>query len=248
VAGAGAVAVPLAPDGGHDLEAMAAAVDERTRLVVVCNPNNPTGVGRSADAVEALLDGIPDDLAVLVDEAYNDFFDVPDSGRVLSMARARPNLLVTRTFSKAFGLCGLRVGYGIGSPDWVEALDRVRQPFNSNALAQIAALESLRHPARIAERVELTIAERRRVEAELDRMGVAFTPSRANFVLIDADAPGPDGPSTHEELLQRGVITRDGAALGVPGRIRVTIGLPEENTAFLAALAEVRALAPVNGP
>jgi histidinol-phosphate aminotransferase len=247
VAGADAVAVPLAPDGGHDLEAMAAAVDERTRLVVVCNPNNPTGVGRSADAVEVLLDGIPDDLAVLVDEAYNDFFDVPDSGRVLSMARARPNLLVTRTFSKAFGLCGLRVGYGIGSPDWVEALDRVRQPFNSNALAQVAALESLRHPGRIAERVELTIAERRRVEAELDRMGVAFTPSRANFVLIDADAgPGPDGPSTHEELLRRGVITRDGAALGVPGRIRVTIGLPEENTAFLAALAEVRALAPVN--
>ncbi len=109
-AGAQAVAVPLAPDGGLDLDAMAAACDERTRLVLICNPNNPTGVHRPADAIERFLDLVPEDLAVLVDEAYFDFVSAPDAGRVLVMARTRPNLLVTRTFSKAYGLCGLGVG------------------------------------------------------------------------------------------------------------------------------------------
>jgi histidinol-phosphate aminotransferase len=133
-AGAQTVAVALADDDGHDLDAMAAAVDERTRLVIVCNPNNPTGVYRSADAIERFVDSLPEDLAILIDEAYYDFVDRPDAGRTLSMARERPNLLVTRTFSKAHGLCGLRVGYGIGGGGWIDALDKVRQPFNPNAL------------------------------------------------------------------------------------------------------------------
>ncbi len=153
--------MPLADDDGHDLEAMAAAVDERTRLVIVCNPNNPTGVYRGADEIERFLDALPEDLAVLVDEAYFEFVDRPDAGRTMSMARERPNLLVTRTFSKAHGLCGLRVGYGVGGAGWIDALDRVRQPFNTNALAQAAALESLRHPAALERRVRETVGRAR---------------------------------------------------------------------------------------
>ena len=241
LSGAEAVPVPLAADEGHDLGAMAAAVDERTALVVVCNPNNPTGVYRAADEVERFLDLLPEDLAIIVDEAYFDFVDRPDAGRVMSMARERPNLMVTRTFSKAHGLCGLRVGYGVGSPALVQAIDQVRQPFNTNALAQAAALESMRHPAALAERVRRTVAERERVEAGLRSQGVGFTPSRANFILLAAESGADGAPGTHEQLLRRGVIVRDGASLGCPGRLRVTIGDPDENAAFLAALAEVRA-------
>jgi len=237
--GAEGIAVPLAPDGGHDLDAMAAAVDERTRLVIICNPNNPTGVYRSADEIERFLDLIPDDLAVLVDEAYYDFVAEPDRGRVSVLARTRPNLLVTRTFSKAYGLCGLRVGYGVGSDAWVRALDAVRQPFNTNQLAQVAALESLRHPHAIQARVDEAIAERDRVSAALTEMGVPFTRSHGNFILLGPPDPGMDARVLHEELLKRGIIVRDGSALGCPGTLRVTIGAPDENDAFLTALAAV---------
>jgi histidinol-phosphate aminotransferase len=238
-AGADAVAVPLARDGGHDLDAMAAAVDERTRLVIVCNPNNPTGVYRGADEVERFLDALPEDLAVLVDEAYHDFVDRPDAGRTMSLARERPNLLVTRTFSKAHGLCGLRVGYGVGGAGWVDALDRVRQPFNTSALAQAAALESLRHPAALERRVRETIGERVRVQEALAATSWAFTPSQGNFILVEPDRPEHDAPGVHERLLRLGVIVRDGASLGCPGRLRVSIGTPEENSAFLSARAEL---------
>jgi histidinol-phosphate aminotransferase len=248
-AGAAAVAVRLAGDGGHDLGAMAAAVDERTRLVVICNPNNPTGVYRSADEIERFVADLPDDVAILVDEAYFDFVDAPDAGRVMSLSRSRGNLLVTRTFSKAYGLCGLRIGYGVGSRAWCAALEKVRQPFNTNALAQAAALESLRHPPAIARRVAETVAERRRIEAALLELDVPFTPSQTNFILIAVDAAdGPAGSRLHEELLRRGVIVRDGAALGAPGTLRITIGAPRENDALLGALAAVWDRGPAGTP
>ncbi len=233
-AGAGAVAVPLEADGGHDLDAMAAAVDERTRLVVVCNPNNPTGVYRDAGRIERFVAALPEDLAILVDEAYYDFVDEADAGRTMSLARERGNLLVTRTFSKAYGLCGLRIGYGVASRAWAAAIEKVRQPFNTNALAQAAALESLRHPSQIARRVDETVAERRRIAAALEELGIAFTPSRTNFLLIDAGDQG-----RHEALLRRGVIVRDGAALGVPGTLRITIGAPAENDRLIDAIGQV---------
>jgi len=231
--GAEGIAVPLTADGAHDLETMAAAIDERTRLVVICNPNNPTGVFLPPERIASLLDAIPSDVAVLVDEAYFDFVARPDAGRIMSLARTAPNLLVTRTFSKAHGLCGLRVGYGVGSEDWIAALDRVRQPFNTNALAQAAALESLGHPAAFVERTEAIVAERERVARALAGMGVTAPPSQANFLSIDAE------PDWHERLLRSGVIVRDGRALGAPGTLRVSIGLPEENDAFLEALSRL---------
>ena len=234
-AGAEGLAVPLDGAGRNDLAAMAAAVDERTRLVIVCSPNNPTGGYVRASALEAFLDGLPGDLPVLVDEAYHDFVTEADRGRALSQARRRPNLMVLRTFSKAHGLCGLRVGYGMGSHAWIGALDRVRQPFNASSIAQAAALESFRQTAAIERRVQATIAERERVAAALGRMGVRFTPSQANFILVAPDA----GDGIHERLLAAGVIVRDGAALGCPGELRVSLGTPTENDAFLAALATV---------
>ena len=245
LAGAHAAAVPLADDDGLDLDAMADAIDSRTRLLLVCNPNNPTGVSRPAAAVERLLDRAPEDLAVLVDEAYFEFVAAPEAGRVMALAAERPNLLVTRTFSKAHGLSALRVGYGVGGPAWIDALDRVRQPFNTNGLAQAAALESLRHPDALAGRVAEVLAERGRVEAALRALGVGFTPSRTNFILLDSGSEGGlPGPATHRELLIRGVVVRDGASLGCPGRLRVTIGTPAENAALLGALEEIRGAVP----
>ena len=243
-AGAEAVAVPLGGDDGHDLEAMAAAVDERTRLIIVCNPNNPTGAYRGAGEIERFLEALPEDLAVLVDEAYFEFVDRPDAGRTMSMARERPNLLVTRTFSKAHGLCGLRVGYGVGAAGWIDAIDRVRQPFNTNALAQAAALESLRHPAALDRRVRETVGERTRVESALAETSWAFTASQGNFILVAPDDPAAGSPGVHEQLLRLGVIVRDGASLGCPGRLRVSIGTPEENTVFLSARAQLAGPAP----
>lgn len=238
-AGARAHAIPLADDGGHDLWAMAAAVDADTRLVIICNPNNPTGVYRSAAEIEEFLDNLPEDLPVLVDEAYNDFVALPDRGRILSMARERPSLLVTRTFSKAFGLPGLRVGYGVGSREWVQALNKVRPPFNTNSLGQAAALAALKRRSAIERQVAELIAERTRLEDTLTRLSVAFTPSQANFVLIDAGSSGEDAANVHENLLREGVIVRNGAALGVPGRLRVTLGTRDENDAFIDAFGRI---------
>jgi len=213
--------------------------------VILCSPNNPTGGYLPASQIEAFLDGLPEDLPVLLDEAYYDFVTEADRGRPLSQARHRPNLLLLRTFSKAHGLCGLRVGYGMGSTPWIAALDRVRQPFNVSSLGQAAALESLRHPAALDRRIQETIAERTRVAAALEAMGVRFTPSQANFILVAPDADG----GIHERLLAAGIIVRDGAALGCPGALRVSMGTPDDNDAFLAVLAQVLGRpAPVSVP
>ena len=148
---------------------------------------------------------------------------------------------MTRTFSKAYGLCGLRIGYAIGSAQLVQAIDRVRQPFNVNQVAQLAAREGLRHPAEMDRRIRATIGERERVANALADRGEGFTQSHGNFILVRAGLGGADdGRRVHEALLRSGVIVRDGNPLGCPGWLRVTIGLPEENDRFLAALARVR--------
>jgi histidinol-phosphate aminotransferase len=163
----------------------------------------------------------------------------------MSMARERPNLLVLRTFSKAHGLCGLRVGYGVGGASWIDAIDRVRQPFNTNALAQAAALESLRHPHELERRVRAVVAERARVARELAATSWGFTDSQANFILVRPDSdPAAGSTGVHEQLLRLGVIVRDGAALGCSGTLRVSIGTPDENDAFLSAREQVARTSP----
>jgi histidinol-phosphate aminotransferase len=232
--GARAVEVPLDAGGYHDLEAMAREVTAATRIVLVCNPNNPTATALPLAMIGAFLAELPRHVCVILDEAYVEFSTLQDPDDSLDLLKRHPNLVLLRTFSKVYGLCGLRVGYALGSEDFRLAVDRVRQPFSVNALAQAAAAEALAHQDEVERRVERTAIERLHVESELERRGLENTDSQANFSWI---ALGDrDEAEIMDGLAQRGVIVRAGAALGEPGRLRVTYGTRPENDRFLAAL------------
>lgn len=233
-----AVAVPLV-DFRHDLEAMAAAVTARTKMVIVCNPNNPTGTYVSAAAVSRLVEAVPSDVLVVVDEAYNEFVTASDSQDSLPLQAGHENVVVLRTFSKIYGLCGLRVGYGLGAAAVREAIDKVRQPFNVNRLAQVAALEALKHQDQVAQRRAVNAELRSTMVERLAARGRATVPSEANFMLVDTR----DLCHPHDEvcgvLLSMGVIVRDGTALGCPGWARVSVGTEMEIEFFLHRLASL---------
>jgi histidinol-phosphate aminotransferase len=232
--GARAITVPLDAAGRHDLDAMAREVTHATRIVVVCNPNNPTATALPVEEIDAFVAGLPRHVAVIVDEAYVEFSVMQDPDVSLDLVRRHPNLVVLRTFSKVYGLCGLRVGYALGSSDFKRAVDIVRQPFSVNALAQVAAAEALLHQDEVARRVERTAIERVHVESELAERGLETTESQTNFTWI---ALGDhDETEVMRGLGERGVVVRSGADLGGPGHMRVTFGTREENDRFLAAL------------
>jgi histidinol-phosphate aminotransferase len=235
--GARPIEVQLDPGGRHDLEAMAAEVTAATRLVLVCNPNNPTATAVSVEEIDAFVAGLPRHVAVLVDEAYVEFNILQDPGDSLDLLKRHPNLVLLRTFSKVYGLCGLRAGYAIGSEAFRLAVDRVRQPFSVNALAQAAAAEAIRHQDEVERRVELTIVERVELEAALEERGLETTESQANFLWVDLGDRDED--AVVSGLAERGVIVRAGRALGGEGRLRVTLGTRAENDRFVAALDEV---------
>lgn len=228
-------AVPL-PGLEYDLATMATAIREDTSLLIVCNPNNPTGSYVDPEPLRAFLEQVPADVVVVLDEAYTEF--VSSSRRADSAAWVKefPNLVVLRTFSKIYGLAGLRVGYAIAAPELVEALDKLRQPFNVDSLAQVAAATCLELPERVAERRRLVAGERARLREALQGMGIESHPSEGNFLLVDVTRLGVPGPEVAQALLERGVLTRSGYAMGCPGWIRVTIGEPAENDLFLSAL------------
>jgi len=233
-------AVPLA-GLEYDLAAMQGAIRGDTSLVIICNPNNPTGSYIEAARLREFLAQVPSDVVVVLDEAYGEF--VSDSRRTDSACWVEefPNLVVLRTFSKIYGLAGLRVGYAVADPELVRALDKLRQPFNVDSLAQVAAVTCLEFPERVRERRQLVAKERARIEAELRRMGVTCHPSEANFLLVDVTGLAVPGPEVAQALLERGVLTRSGYAMGCPGWIRVTIGEVAENDLFLAAIGGLRA-------
>ena len=231
--GARAIVVP-ALDYGHDLDAMRAAIAPDTRLMYVANPNNPTGTFIGAAAIEGFLARVPADVVVVLDEAYNEYLAPEDRYDSTAWVRRHPNLLVSRSFSKAYGLAGLRVGYGIAQPALTDLLNRVRQPFNVNAVAQAAALAALRDEAFLRRSYELNRAGLRLLEDAFAKLGLPFLPSRANFVLVKV---GP-AARVYDELLRRGVIVRPVANYGLPEWLRISVGLPEENARFLAALPE----------
>jgi histidinol-phosphate aminotransferase len=244
--GARALAVPLDSEGRHDLDAMAREVTVATRLVLVCNPNNPTATALPIDEVDAFVGSLPRNVAVILDEAYVEFSTMQDPDESLPLLDRHPNLVLLRTFSKVYGLCGLRVGYGLcGSESFREAVDRVRQPFSVNALAQAAAVEALRHQDEVERRVERTAIERLHVEDELEERGLWSSDSQANFSWFSVG--DRDEAAVLSELAARGVIVRGGSALGQPGHIRVTYGTRPENDRFLAALDEALAAAPPAG-
>ncbi|HEY1358095.1 MAG TPA: histidinol-phosphate transaminase [Thermoleophilaceae bacterium] len=235
--GAGAITVPLDAEGRHDLEAMAREVTAATRMLIVCNPNNPTATALPPAEIDAFVAGLPRHVAVIVDEAYVEFSTVQDPDESLDLVRRHPNLIVLRTFSKVYGLCGLRAGYGIGPESFRLAVDRVRQPFSVNALAQAAAAEALLHQDEVERRVERTAIERLHVESELEERGLESTDSQANFSWFSLG--DRDEAEVMRGLAERGVIVRAGTALGQPGWIRVTYGTRQENDRFLAALDEL---------
>ncbi len=225
------VIVPL-KQWRHDLPAMAGAITNRTRLVFICNPNNPTGTMATADDVIAFMHRIPDDVIVIFDEAYYEYVQdqhFPDS---LNWVTQRRNAIVLRTFSKIYGLAGLRVGYGLTTPEIAGYLNRIRPPFNVNTVAQRAALAALTDDEHVARSRALNAAEMATVRAGLVALGFQPVPSQTNFLLFDV---GRDGRVVFEALLRQGVIVRH-----IEGRLlRVTIGLPEENRYFLDALKKV---------
>jgi histidinol-phosphate aminotransferase len=238
--GATAVPVPLDDEDRHDLAAIAAEITVATRLVLICNPNNPTSTAIGLEEIEAFLAGVPPHVCVILDEAYCEFALVlGDTYASVDLLRKHPNLILLRTFSKAYGLAGLRVGYALcGSADLRTAVDQVRQPFYLNAPAQAAAVEALRHQDEVERRVGHTVAARIAVTDGLRELGLWVADSDANFVwthLADADAE----PGIVSGLRDRGVLVRAGSALGRPGSLRVTVGTDAENRRFLAAIGEL---------
>jgi len=238
MSGARGVRVPLDAESRHDLEAMAAEVNHATRIVLICNPNNPTATAIAPDAIDALLTDLPRHVAVILDEAYVEFSLAQDPDESLDLLRRHSNLVVLRTFSKVYGLCGLRAGYALGSEQFRLAVDRVRQPFSVNTPAQAAAAEAIRHQDEVARRVELTAVERLHVESELAERGLETTDSQANFSWV-ALGEERDEAEIVSGLAALGVIVRAGSALGEEGRLRVTYGTRAENDRFLSALDEL---------
>jgi histidinol-phosphate aminotransferase len=231
--------VPLDDEGRHDLEAMAREVTVATRIVIVCNPNNPTATAIPVGDLDAFVAELPRHACVIVDEAYVEFSTLQDPDASIDLLGRHPNLVLLRTFSKVYGLCGLRVGYAIGAEDFRLAVDRVRQPFSVNALAQVAAAEALLHQDEVATRVERTAVERLHVEEALSARGLDSTDSQANFSWVSVG--DREESQVVGGLSQRGVIVRAGADLGEPGSFRVTYGTRGENDRFLGALDETLA-------
>jgi histidinol-phosphate aminotransferase len=238
--GARAITVQLDPEQRHDLHAMLAEITVATRLVIVCNPNNPTGTAVALEHIAEFIAQIPPHVCVILDEAYCDFNLLDDPDASIDLLRAHPNLVLLRTFSKVHGLCGLRVGFALcGSPDVPRAVDQVRQPFYCNALAQAAAIESLAHQDTIIERVTRTIAERISFDERLQALGLSSAQSQANFCWVEL-GQDRDEAQIMDGLAQRGVLVRAGSALGSDTpTLRVTYGLPEENRRFFDALAQL---------
>ena len=242
--GARAIEVPLDGQDRHDLDAIAAEITVATRLVLVCNPNNPTSTALGLDEIAAFMERVPRHVCVILDEAYCEFALVlGDPFASVELLRRWPNLVLLRTFSKVYGLAGLRVGYGLcGSAEFRTAVDQVRQPFYLGAPAQAAALEALAHQDAVEDRVARTLATRIELEAGVRELGLWVADSEANFIwlrLPEADDPAAEEGRIVAGLAERGVLVRAGGSLGRAGALRVTVGTEPENAKFVAALGEL---------
>ena len=228
--GANPIAVALDANFTHDLDAMLRAVTPRTRLMFVCNPNNPTGTSVGAEAFDAFVDALPEDVVLAVDEAYVEYARRADFPDALSWVERRPGTIVMRTFSKIYGLAGLRIGYGVGDAELVSYLQRARHPFNVNRLAEVAALAAIDDQEHVKKTLELNGSGIDYLTRELESLGLEVTPTDANFLLVRI------GASIYGELLKCGVIVRPMQAFGLPDHVRISVGLPEENERLVKAL------------
>jgi histidinol-phosphate aminotransferase len=237
VTGAEAVTVPLAKGDVHDLEALRLAITDRTRMMLVCNPNNPTGTHLASAEMAAFLERVPARVLVILDEAYTEFQVREDPDVTLDLPARFPNVVLLRTFSKVYGLAGLRVGYALGSEEFRRAVDQVRQPFAVNHLAQAAATEALQHQDDVVRRVERNAVERLWLADELAELGLESPESQANFCWVHLGEHEEE--TVMRELARRGVAVRSGAGIGDPGHIRVTYGTRQENERFVEAMREI---------
>lgn len=237
--GAEHIVVP-AHEWGHDLPAMLAAITNKTRLMFIANPNNPTGTWINSECLRQLLENVPEHVIVLVDEAYFEYAsaeeDYPDSSLWLDDFS---NLIVTRTFSKAYGLAGLRVGYGLSHPDIANLLNRVRQPFNNNSLALVAAETALKDEQYIERSVAVNQSGMQELIEAFDKLGLEFIPSKGNFICADFKQPTE---GIYQALLKAGVIVRPVANYGMPNHLRISIGLESENIRFIHELTKIMAV------
>lgn len=223
---------------GHDLHAMAKMISARTGVIWIANPNNPTGNWLGSVELRAFIMAVPKDVIVVMDEAYIEYVDQDDYPDTSNWLQDFPNLIVTRTFSKAYGLAGLRVGYALSHPDVADLLNRVRQPFNVNSMALAAAKAALEDSDFIRRAVELNRAGMSQLVAGFAEMGLEYIPSAGNFITVDVARYGPE---VDQALLREGCIVRPVANYGLPNHLRITIGLAQENARFLTALKKVLA-------
>jgi len=239
--GATPVQVPLDSEGRHDIDAMAAAINEKTRLVLICNPNNPTSTALPSDRIADLIAAVPANVCVVLDEAYREFVRSEAIDANLDLLEAHPNLVILRTFSKVYGLASLRVGYGLcGDAATKTAVDQVRQPFFCNAAAQAAAVEALKHGEEIERRVDYVVEQRAALVEGLEQLGLDVAESEANFVWAKLPE-GADEVGIVKDLAARHILVRAGGALGEPGRLRITVGLEEQHQQLISALSELLA-------
>jgi len=229
----------VAPPGknyGHDLKAMADAVKENTRLLFIANPNNPTGTYVTRGEVDELLESLPEDVIVVIDEAYFEYVEKDDFPDAVELVKSGANVVATRTFSKIHGLAALRIGYGVMKEEMAEYVNRVRQPFNTNMLAQVAAEAALSDDEFIQKVKKINAEGMAYLEDRFKKMGIEYIPSVGNFVLFKSPK---DSKTLYDELLHKGVIVRPMAGYRLPEWIRVTVGLPDENDRFIKALGEL---------
>ena len=237
--GGKAIEVPATKDYGHDLPAMLKAITPRTRLVFVANPNNPTGTFLPAKEIETFLEQVPSNVVVVIDEAYNEFLTPEQQYDAIAWVRKYPNVIVSRSFSKAYGLAGLRIGYGVAQNNITDLLNRIRQPFNVNSLAQAAAIAALADVEFLKKCYELNRAGYAQLTAAFEQMGLRYLPSSGNFVLVKVGDDVNAGAKVNLELLKAGVIVRPVGNYGLPEWLRISIGLSEENQAFIEALKKI---------
>jgi len=220
----------------HDLESMLKKVNQRTKLIFICNPNNPTGTTVSLEAFNRFLSKLPKRVIVVLDEAYGDFAENAFYPNGLDYIKERKQLIVLRTFSKLYGLAGLRIGYALGREDFVKCLYQVRDPFPVHRLAQVAAVAALNDEDHAIRSIQLVYEGKRYLYKELDRMGLFYVPSQANFILIDFEK---DSGEIFKSFLKEGIILRPGKVWGYPTFARVTIGRAEDNRRFIKALKKI---------
>lgn len=235
--------VPLR-HGAFDLEAFLAALSPRTRIIFLCSPNNPTGTIIPQADLAAFLDRLPPEVLVLVDQAYAEFADNPAYGDVPALIGRYPNLLVTRTFSKLYGLAGLRLGYGLGPAGLISQMMRIKPPFNTSLAAQAAGLAALEDRDFVDRSLALNREGRAWIQAGLDRLGLPYYPSQANFVCLDTLR---DGRQVFEHILEQGIIVRPCGSFGLPSCIRISVGTMEQNRRFMTLLEQALAAIPAGG-